>query len=175
MLKYYFAIYGGWPKLFKSSYFWISVIITSLFYPTWSKPEWWGNPLDILPNILGFSLGGYALIMAFGDKEFLRVLSYKNSKGETSAFMDLNAAFVHFIVLQIFAIILALLSENFFLVGIPKFVFEWNLIYFLYAATYIWYFLSYLTFIYALITTFAATFAILRVMKVYSTHLNIEK
>jgi len=89
--------------------------------------------------------------------------------------MDLNAAFVHFIVLQIFAIILALLSENFFLVGIPKFVFEWNLIYFLYAATYIWYFLSYLTFIYALITTFAATFAILRVMKVYSTHLNIEK
>ena len=113
--------------------------------------------------------------MAFGDKEFLSVLSFKNSKGETSAFMDLNAAFVHFIVLQIFAIILALLSENFFLVSIPEFIFELNLTYFLYAATYFWYFFSYLVFIYALITTFAATFAILKVMKVYSAHLNIKK
>ena len=173
IFRYYFDSYGGIRALLSSKYFWFSFILTGTLYPYWSSQLWWEDTLSIMPNLLGFSLGGYAMLLAFGSEGFQRILAEEDDDESTTAFLDLNVAFVHFIVLQISSIILALLSKGYyFTLTRDSFLFDYANIFVVAAGP--WYFLCYLVFIYAIVTTFAATFAILRVMRMYQKYLNSD-
>ena len=149
-VKLYFKIYGGIKALVSSPYLALAVVISGICHPVWSHPPftpvWYTLPLDIIPNLLGFTLGGYAILLAFGDKEFLKLISgTREGDEEPSPFMVINGAFVHFIILQMISLLLALIGLS------------------LGKNTGIFAMLGFTIFIYALLTTIAATFSIMNV------------
>jgi len=171
----YWQIYGGFPALIKSPYFWISIFITALLFPHWSSTNWWDDVLSIMPNLLGFSLGGYAMWIAIGDDNFRKLISGEDEDGTASPYMEVNAAFVHFIILQILSMLFALTAKAYsFPVSAdnPIVIFFGEYYKFICLAGYG---ISYLIFIYALLSALAATFALLRVSSWYDSFQSHQK
>jgi len=104
--------------------------------------------------VLGFSLAGYAIWLALGDERFRSLIS-ETEEGKPSPFMQVNAAFVHFMLLQVLSLIVALLFKAYFdgesLQGIVVILSS----------------AGFLIFVYSLLCVLAATFAILRVSSWY--------
>ena len=92
-----------------------AVIITALCYGLWSKPDWWETFLTINPAILGFTIGGFALLLATGGEKFGAVIAqarlYEKNALE-SPLAKLGAAFVHFIIVQFLSIIYAIIAKS---------------------------------------------------------------
>lgn len=116
----YWRGYGGWSSIFKSFYLHVALIITILMYAIWSQPGWWDISLNILPNLVGFTLGGYAMLLSFGGERFQNIL-IKAKVGNVSAFVEVSATFTHFIVVQFIGLLCALLAKGTF-VEPPKFI-----------------------------------------------------
>jgi hypothetical protein len=179
--KHYWNSYGGFGSLLTSPYFWASIFISIILFPHWMFQTWWEDVLSIMPNVLGFSLGGYAILLAFGDSNFQALLSEKNNESEkdcssqksdsdeTTIFTDINVTFVHFILLQILSIILAISCKAYFFMAIERPPFNFiepyldEIMYFAYA----YYFVCYVVFIYAILSAIAATLAILETTRWY--------
>lgn len=163
----FWVAYGGWIALVKSKYLWASIILTAVLFKHWAGNEWWDDVLSIMPSLLGFSLGVFALWLAIGDDEFRRIVVGESVPGKTSPYMTVNATFVHFILLQLIAIFLALINkalnfklpnDSFLLLILGGFF--WPIVIFGKA-------FSYFIFIYALMSALASTFALFRVASWY--------
>jgi hypothetical protein len=170
ILRRYWKAYGGFKALFTSYYLYMAITLTVIMAPAWLESAWYDTVLSVMPNVLGFSLGGYALLIAIGDENFRSLISGEDEDGVTSPYMEVNASFVHFILMQILALILALianayavpLTENAALIAWIKganFPIEGSLK--------VLAFLGYFVFLYALLTAIAATLSILRVSSWY--------
>ena len=163
-LKLYMRAYGGFLEIFKSPFLYLSFFLSLGLYPHWSSQEWWDDVLSIMPNLLGFSLGGYAMFLAVGGDKFQAILAGKEEdECEESPFLELNGAFVHFIVFQLIALLVALFRKAYdFPISKDSTILE----YFGNGVSYVLItgnFLGYWVFVYALILSLAATFALLRV------------
>ncbi|CPR67045.1 Uncharacterised protein [Salmonella enterica subsp. enterica serovar Bovismorbificans] len=75
-LARYWKIYGGAGAVFKSRYFWCAFLMTVILYPSWSHQGWWNDILSLMPNLLGFSLGGFAMWIAIGDEAFKKIKAH---------------------------------------------------------------------------------------------------
>lgn len=110
-LKIYWEAYGGWTALFRSGFFWFSLwvsLICNVFMT--DSFSWHEMAISILPDLLGFSLGGYVIMVGFGDVEFLNALRGR-TEDSPSTYMKMNAAFVHFLVVQTTTLFLAIFCE----------------------------------------------------------------
>lgn len=63
--------------------------------------------LSIFPNILGFNLGGYALIVGFGNTELIKQLTKNKDAKKPGVFQKLNGVFAFTLILQAFVFIYA--------------------------------------------------------------------
>lgn len=150
-INLYWKTYGKLGSLIGSPYFGISIVITIFTYKYLSN--WNKLIISIIPNVLGFTLGGYAILLAFGERDFLKTLLRKTENGEKhSYFFELTTAFVHFIIVQIIALLLAIIS-NVYVNGVIKFLGV---------------FLLY----YSLLTALAAAFAVFGMTRVLEVFLN---
>ena len=70
-----FCSYGGLTAVIRSPYFHVSLFLLVPTIGIWSTPGWWDLPIGILPNIISFTLAGYALFMGFGDEKFRRLMA----------------------------------------------------------------------------------------------------
>jgi hypothetical protein len=109
VIRDYWSAYHGWPALLSSPYLHAAAVLTILLWSRWTSPEWPDDVIAIVPSVLGFSLGGYAMLLAFGDVKFLQLLAEPEEEGAVSYYVALNASFVHFIVVQMLAIVMALI------------------------------------------------------------------
>ena len=165
----YWKSYGGIKSVLVSPYMHISFVITLFSYGIWLENSWVEIPISVLPNVIGFSLGGYAIWLALGDDKFRISISGKTKLGDDSPFMKVNAAFIHFIVLQILALLFALISKAEPLNNSPLALQLWFLdltpwmLEFYLGLTYIANFIGYFIFTYAILSALAATMAIYRV------------
>jgi hypothetical protein len=112
----YWAIYGKWRALVGSPYLWIAVVLTVVCFPLWTATEngvrvWAQNAVDIVPGMLGFSLGGMAILLAFANPRLLKVV--REGGKVDSLFMKTVASFFHFILLQTVAVCLALVTKSY--------------------------------------------------------------
>jgi hypothetical protein len=109
--KTYWSAYGGIANLLLSPYFnfsWISVVcVAPIWYVTLPdhEPKWIGVALSTLPGMFSFSLGGMAIFMAMTKGLFLQVIQ---DGGEKSLFIKMIAAFFHFLLMQLFTILIAM-------------------------------------------------------------------
>lgn len=169
IIRRYWNAYGGWKAFLYSPYFHIALLITLGSYHFWMYEPWWDLSISILPNIIGFALGGYAIWLGFGDEKFGQMISTRKDDRCTSPYLEVSATFAHFIVIQITGLVIALLAKatNFYLppeswmgtalqqTGLPVDFFKQG------AA--VGYGLGFLLLSYALMTALAATLAIFRV------------
>ncbi|WP_439831143.1 hypothetical protein [Aeromonas caviae] len=165
----YWLAYGGFKSVLGSPYMHASLFITLISSGIWLKYDWVDIPISVLPNIIGFSLGGYAIWLALGDDKFRASISGKTKDGGESPFIMVNATFVHFIVLQILALIAALIGKSQPIYNSPLFMQK----FFLDLAPYLYdvsqvisttsSFIGYFLFIYAIFSALAATMAIFRI------------
>jgi len=112
----YWAIYGGWAGLAKSPFLWLAIILTIVCYPFWSATEngtrlWTQSAIAVVPGLLGFSLGGMAILLALSSARLLKAI--RSGGKPDSLFMKTVASFFHFILLQTSAICAAFISKAF--------------------------------------------------------------
>ncbi|WP_176428529.1 hypothetical protein, partial [Vibrio sp. V11_P1A41T118] len=164
--KEYWLAYGGWKALLTSRYFWGALILNTILFSTWYPidSKWWEQVTSIIPNILGFTLGGFAMWVAIGDEKFKSLIAgaEDDEDDDISPYMEVNATFTHFVLLQLIALVLAIVASNFdhvvisnecLLVGARTYAFIANFI-----------------FIYAIFSAVAAVLSILKVAKWYDDY-----
>lgn len=148
----YWNAYGGFKALWGSFYLWTALVLAFLLTLVAlsgdsSESEIWNwadETINILPDVLGFSLGGYAMLVGFGDENFLQAIRGADEDGTASPYMEVNAAFVHFILVQALALIFAVVAKS---LGVYDYLFV--------------YYFGCVLLVYALLTILATTFAVL--------------
>ena len=173
----YWRHYGGASAVFMSPYFHVAVGLTAVLYPYWLHNSWWDLAINTIPGLLGFSLGGFAIWLAFGDRGFRSKIGTRAYGDASSAYMKVSAAFAHFIALQIFALFAAIVAKatqfsispigavgQYIPRGLATFVVE------ILAPT--GHFIGFLLFCYALLSALAASMAVFRVASWFDFHLN---
>lgn len=160
----YWRIYGGWKAVCTSLYFALAVIVSAGCYFLWSKPGWWDVVISSVPTMLGFTLAGLAVFLGM-DSKFSSVIA-GGDEGEASPFLQLIASFVHFVVVQVLALIAALLAKStfFYVDGLPAWYYQIVVV----LRPIIW-FLGFGVFVYAVFSMLAATFTIFRTTQWYDT------
>lgn len=182
IIKLYWQVYGGWSALAFSPYFHVALLFTAIMSHFWLKDAWWDMSISILPSIIGFALGGYAIWLGFGDEKFRNLISEKDDSTKFSPYLEVSATFAHFIIIQLLALCLAILAKglNFPLSEIP---WLYQLVIYLKLSPCftheimapIFYGFGFLLFIYAILTAVAATLAVFRVANWFDTFRNIKK
>jgi hypothetical protein len=152
IFSWYWAAYGGFATLLASPYLHLAFVFTLLAHPRWMALDWESDVIGVVPSLLGFSLGGYAILLALGNASFMKLLVEEEVPEHQSYFMLVNISFLHFIIVQILAMILAFVGDlaTSVGVGVP------------------FAFLAYWVFIYSFFTALAATVAIFRLARVYN-------
>ena len=164
----YWRAYGGVSALLCSPYLHIAVaILLPLTYHTWSKCDWWSDPMAALPNLLGFTLAGLAMSIGFGDDKFRALLAEPDADSKKpSAYVAMSSTFVHFIVVQILALVYAVAAKGLW------FYAEWMDPFrsALPMANQIGGGIGYALFLYALTSVLAATMAVFRIASIYEAY-----
>jgi hypothetical protein len=121
-LSRYWGDYGGWSDFLLSPLLHFSLVISATSYAAWTKADWVDLPLSLLPNLLGFSLGAYALIFSLADERLLAALNAPNEDGGPTNLRMINATFLHFILVQTAAIIFALMNKSSLFIDLATFL-----------------------------------------------------
>ncbi len=102
--------YGGWRAMLTSPYLWISVALAAGCYPMWLGSEWRAISISAIPSLLGFSIGGFAIFLAFGDERFRILISGPDENGKLSPFLSVAVQFAHFVTVQAIALLYAVIA-----------------------------------------------------------------
>lgn len=167
ILHRYWRAYGGLAALVRSGYLHAAVLLTVLTWHTWGGPHWWDTVISVLPNLLGFTLGGFAIFIGFGDDSFRRSLAAPEDDPATpSVYFEMCATFVHFILVQVIGLVLALVAKGLW------FHAEWMapLHALLPTLNAIGGAAGYLVFLYAITSIVAVTLHVLRIASMYEQH-----
>jgi hypothetical protein len=107
-IKEYWTAYGGGRDFGRSPYLVLSVLFAlGICFFKSDEWEWYNQSLSILPNLIGFSLGGYAVMLAFGDRRFQDAVRGKGSGGTPSPYLKISATMAHFVLVQIITLLLS--------------------------------------------------------------------
>lgn len=165
LLSRYWRNYGGWKAFWFSPYFHLSLVIGVCTFPYdySDKLLWWDLPIGVLPSLIGFSLGGYAIFLAFGDEKFKQLISGDSVNKEPSPYLIINTTFLHFIMVQISALILAVVAKS---TNVKPEKNDLDFLIYGYGV------ISYVGFIYALFLALATTIALYRLISLHDKHLS---
>jgi len=159
-IKKYWSTYGGLKALLTSPYLHISAVTTLicvLFWSTNEKAEYAVKAselaVSILPNLLGFTVGALAIVLAFSSADIFKVIAEDGDP--KSFFITLTANLVHFISIQVVALIVGILARI-----IDNRILDITSLFFL---------------IYAVLVTFSAALQLFQTAVIYNTKAGIDK
>jgi len=165
----YWNAYGGFSALVRSFYLHAALVITLICANIWINPGWWDQVTSILPNVLGFTLGGFAIFISFGDDKFRQLLAEPETTEDDTptAYVKLCSTFVHFIIIQIVALLVAIIAKAVH--------FPWESAPDLFKLALPWLngvagLLGYALFVYALTSALAATMHVFRIASMYESY-----
>jgi len=107
-LRRYWKGYGGCSALLSSPYFHAAIIL-SLPGAWWAPGAWPEKVEAIVPSLLGLSLAGYAILLALGSGDFFEKIRKPKANGRPSTLEGISTAFLHFVIVQALALVMALL------------------------------------------------------------------
>lgn len=110
ILKRYWIAHGEWSDVIFSPYFHLSLLVTAISSGYWLSQKWYEPALASLPTLLGFGVSGYAIWIGWGNDKMRDALMRLNSPGADSAYIRVSAIFAHFGLVQVVALILAIIS-----------------------------------------------------------------
>jgi hypothetical protein len=117
---------GGLSEKLQSFDFWLALSVTIACYATWNASDWPSHVTSVLPNVLGFTLGGFAVFLGFGSDTFRTLLAQSDpdstspNKGDETPYMSTSSAFMYFVTVQLVAILYALVATAMFKVSVQS-------------------------------------------------------
>jgi len=169
IFREYWLAYGGLRALLGSPYLHAAGLLLLLTQSLWLHAPWWRQSFFVLPSLLGFTLGGFAIFLGFGDAKFRAVLAEQEPEEAVNAYVGLCATFVHFILVQAIALIAAILAAAWWSEvavtnggagGVTRGIHGM---------------IGYGLFLYAIILTIAAAMHVFRIARIYATFVNADK
>lgn len=160
--------------MLRSPYLHASLFLSALLWPLWKPGTWWDTTLTVIPSLLSFSIAGFAMYLAVGDAQFRALIAHKDddqADEEPSDFVKFTATFMHFIVVQIVALLVALVAKAAFLVRAPD-VLSLPLI--IEALRLPFWFVGFAVFLYALFTALATTVELFRLAGILDKFLRLS-
>lgn len=109
LIRLAWRITGGWFASFRTADFYLSLIITALCFNFWRTDAWWDQVISVLPNLLGFTLGGFAIFLGFGSESFKTMLADNDEM--RSPYISVSAAFLVFVAFQVAALLYAFVAK----------------------------------------------------------------
>lgn len=176
----FWAAYGRARAIILSPYFHLALVVNLVMYEKWRHETWWTDVISSLPNLIGFTLSGYAILMSFGSESFRKKLSGQRKPNEASPFVRINSTFVHFIFVQVLAVVSAIIASA---QPFAKLLRPWissitqnvYVISFAEAAAIFCAFFGNLLFVYAWVLALAATMAVFRLSWHYDSAVSKER
>jgi hypothetical protein len=167
IFKRFWDAYGGFGALFRSPYLYLALIISPFCWGSWSTANWWETVIGVLPNLLGFTLGGFAIFVAFGDARFIASLAAEeDDPSRPTVYRELCATFVHFILVQVVALVLAIVTKGmWFTADLPEYLANALSI-----GNMAWGAFCYIVFLYALTSVVAIALHVFRISTMYELH-----
>lgn len=173
-LSQYWATYGAFRELCMSPFAHVALVVTLICFPIWWAGQWWATSLTVVPSVLGFSIAAFALLLGVGDDRFKQLLGRDKKNGKSSTLKNTSAGFMHFIVVQVLAIIFALVGSaqpimkllSFF----PSFDHASSFAYFLGGLSKTFRFVGFFLLAYSLLTALAATLNIFTLATLFSKY-----
>lgn len=107
----YFSDYGGFKGLLLSPFLHAGILISGISYPAWQTIKWADSVTGIIPNLLGFSLGTYALLFSLMSTRMKQALKHLRNRNGTPYLDEINATFFHFILVQTLSLSWALVMK----------------------------------------------------------------
>ncbi len=110
IIRRYFAAYGGWRAVIFSPYLQISAIISIICLEVWVEGTRWREIiLQVMPNLLGFSIGSFAILFSAFQGKIGPFMFQKDDGDEFSPAEELSATFMHFIFVQTLALLMGII------------------------------------------------------------------
>jgi hypothetical protein len=112
----YWIIYGGTRALLKSPYLHVAFVLSAVCVWRWAAIEQMENvtrasdiAISAIPNLLGFTVGALAIVLAFSSAKIFKTLAEEGAP--FSFFMKLTANLVHFILVQVLALVCGIIAK----------------------------------------------------------------
>ncbi|MGR9141468.1 hypothetical protein ACU8MP_03705 [Rhizobium leguminosarum] len=163
-LRRYFRAYGGFSGVVGSPFLGIAIIITSLSYSNWLTPNWVEKVETLIPSLLGFSLGTYAILFSIVGSRLKGALRKIQAPHGVSYLETINATFFHFIFVQVLSLMWAFLFQGSWLVDTVNYfkpAYPWLEVSALWAFR-IGSFIGFFLLVYSILLTVAAALAVYR-------------
>ena len=100
---------GGIQAISKSFDFRIALAVSFLCSQAWLAPDWWEKPISVLPNLLGFTLGGFAIFLGFGSDQFKELIARKDEA--KSEYLSVSSTFLLIVTVQVIGLLYAIICE----------------------------------------------------------------
>lgn len=104
--------YGGWAAILGSPFLWLSLLFSTMSYQAWISGSWAASTLSIIPNLLGFSLGTYAMLFSLMSNRLKLTLRAIRNKRGIPYLNEINSTFLYFIFVQIVVLVWAFLYQQ---------------------------------------------------------------
>ncbi|NSL24925.1 hypothetical protein [Agrobacterium tumefaciens] len=111
-LRRYFHAYGGVAGVLGSPIFGVAVIVSALSYSIWLSPTWVDKVDSLIPSLLGFSLGTYAILFSLVSARLKGALRALKTGSGVTYLESINATFFHFIMVQVVTLVWATLFKG---------------------------------------------------------------
>lgn len=163
----FWRAYGGFRALFTSRFLRVALLTLPFCWGSWSTANWWDTVIGVLPNLLGFTLGGFAIFVSFGDARFIASLaSDEDDPNQPTAYRELCATFVHFILVQVVALLLAILTKGmWFEAHLPRVITNA-----LTVTNWVWGAFCYAIFLYGITSVVAIALHVFRISTMYENY-----
>ena len=120
-LRRYFHAYGGIRGMVASPFFVLSIVIAALSYSNWLTPNWTEKVQSLIPNMLGFSLGTYAILFSIIGTRLKGALRALKAPHGVNYLESINATFFHFIFIQVLSLTWAVLFQGSWFVDVIRY------------------------------------------------------
>lgn len=164
LLRLAWRIVGGWRGVLLSGHFWIAVAVWALCAPAWMEPDWWKDPISVLPSLLGFTLGGFAIFLGFGSDAFKDAITQEEE--EKAQYLSVSAAFLMFVAFQVLGLLWAIACAATWRPPPEWLSFAASS---LHQSRYVGWGLGYFLFIYGIVLSFHAALRIFRLSRWYNS------
>lgn len=112
---HYWRVYGGFAAVVTSPYAQIGLALAVLFLLTNGACKAGELALSILPSLLGFTIGGMAIVLAVSSSDLFKRLAEKGKPD--SYFMGMVSNYLHYVLVQTITLILAIVAPSSHVVG----------------------------------------------------------
>ena len=95
--------------MLRSSYFYISIVLSAVCWPIWLSGDWADIAQAVLPNLTGFSIAAFAILFSILSKDQIELLrTPAASLNDRSPLLVLASTIGHAVVVQASAILIAI-------------------------------------------------------------------